>query len=173
MLPTRVVLDSLSCFEHIELFRIQLVTLEQGPPQLGAAPPPQRRLSALQRTRNQFTAPQPNEARWHDAHEQPEHQALLLAHALRELIAQWAALVTDRDARRAAEISHDQVAAVLRGDFEFFFAERQFMPTLPAIGAGNSLLDDAFFREVLCCGAGSVGPLTGDCVPRRAAWLPN
>ena len=35
------------------------------------------------------------EPRWHDAQEQPEHQALLLAHALREMIALWMALAVD------------------------------------------------------------------------------
>ena len=98
LLLPRDVLALASRFSNCEFFRTALAMQQQGRAAHDAAAPtvlPQMRLSALQRTREQITAPQPSEPRWQDAQEQPEHQALLLAHALREMIALWMALAVD------------------------------------------------------------------------------
>ena len=88
------------------------------------------------------------------------------------MIALWMALVVDDRGALQTTITPGDVAAVLRGDDEFLWSERQFAPRMPQLGAGgHPFFDDVFFREVLCFGSSSSTEMTGGCVPRRAAWL--
>jgi len=150
-----------------------------------AAPPPTAaaaRRPLAQRLAEQLVAPAPGTERWEDAHDQWEHQALLLDHVLRELMsalfrlsALAPALAPEvlEDLQLATE---DAVAAVLRGDPEHLTAEQLVLDTpLDAAAreracAGLGAAEAAQLLDVLTCGAASLTGMTGRCLPRRRLW---
>jgi len=150
-----------------------------------AAPPPTApagRRPLAQRLAEQLVAPAPGTERWEDAHDQWEHQALLLDHVLRELMSalfRLSALAPPlapevlEDLELATE---DAVAAVLRGDPEHLAAEQLVLDTrLDAAAreracAGLEVAEGAQLLDVLTCGAASLTGVTGRCLPRRRLW---
>jgi hypothetical protein len=160
----------LGLLEHnteLEAFNAALKALREGRQELAHHVDAPTSVSASERARLQFTLPRAGEQRLHDAQEQPEHQALFLAHALRELVSTWAALATDTE---NLELEGAELPAVIRGDPEYLAAERQRCQPLPNRGEHGGLLDDAELRDILICGSASLSASTGGCVPRRALW---
>ena len=134
-----------------------------------------------QREAEQYEAPRPGEARWYDSHEQPEHQALLLEHTLRELMSLLfhLSLTAERD-QGVLVIEESSVERVLRGDPEYISLEKRRAPhgkmhvspdalarQLAAVGQGT---EQGFFRSILFEGSASEDECTGRCLPRKYLW---
>ena len=150
-----------------------------------AAPPPTAAASRrplAQRFAEQMVAPAPGSVRWEDAHDQWEHQALLLDHVLRELmsalfrISALAPALAPEVLEDLELATEDAAAAVLRGDPEHLAAEQAALDTrLDAAAreracAGLDAAEAAQLLDVLTCGAASLTGTTGRCLPRRRLW---
>ena len=130
------------------------------------------------RSVEQLLPPTPGEARWYDAHEQPEHQALLLAHNLRELLSKLVgvAAATAPGAPVRLLRSADEAASMLRGDLEYLTLEGHHLPrTLPAellrLLLASSTTEEVAVRDALANGSASTTRFTGRCLPRRCRWV--
>ena len=153
-----------------EAFADSLQELSQG--RAREAPPVPlaggNHLTPLERAHLQLTPPEAGDQRLQDALEQPEHQALLLAHSVRELLALWASLAL----HDVMEIGSDEVAAVLRGGRTYLLREKQYRPALPRaeFWMAHPQLDRELLQDILIRGSASLSHLTGGCVPRRAVF---
>ena len=150
-----------------------------------SAPPPPAaaasRRPLAQRLAEQLVAPAPGTERWEDAHDQWEHQALLLDHVLRELmsalfhLSALAPAVAPEVLEDLELATEDAVAAVLRGDPEHLAAEQLALDSLDAAAreracAGLDAVEAVQLLDVLTCGAASLTGTTGRCLPRRRLW---
>ena len=150
-------------------------------------------VTLAQRQAEQYEAPTPGEARWYDSHEQPEHQALLLDHTLRELMSLLFHLSLTAERDQGVLVLEDATAVerVLRGDPEYIFLEKRncldgkmhvspetlarqldllaqlCLPHMEKLEA--ELLRDPI-RSILFEGSASVNEYSGRCLPRRYLW---
>jgi hypothetical protein len=144
--------------------------------------------SLASREAEQLEAPRAGTDRWHDAHDHPEHAALLLDHALRELMSSlfhlWCAPYCEGQA--PLEIKLANVAGVTRGDSEYLHREstpwsisradlslrmRDLLTLGPDDSAKLTPLFTDRFSDILQNGSASTTPFTAECLPRKIAWV--
>jgi hypothetical protein len=179
-----------SCCKHWDT-QLTLLTEHKA-----AAPPANfnPRILLAQREAEQLEAPIPGTPRWSDSHEQPEHQALLLEHAVRELMSLLfhLSLSAERDQGLLLVQDASVIDRVLRGDWEYLLLESRHcvgskMHISPVMLCEQlSLLSslwlpqvekkeaEGFIRERIMCaltrGSASTSEYTGRCLPRKYIW---
>jgi hypothetical protein len=155
--------------------RLELLLARPAAPSVASSAP----IPLAQREAEQYEAPAPGEARWYDAHEQPEHQALLLDHTLRELMSLLFHLSLSTEDQGVLTIEDGAVERVLRGDLEYISLENRRAPrgkmhispeALAQQLAALAAVGTELRRSILFEGSASTDERTGRCLPRRYLW---
>lgn len=133
---------------------------------------------------NQLLAPEVGSHRWFDVHDRPEHAALILDHALRELVSSLF-YIWCLDHASLQDLQESHIPGVVRGDAEYLHNEKRWNISdvdleqrcemlLRLDSNSDAAISSKFLahrmKDLLSHGCASTTDLTAECLPRKATW---